>query len=798
MTENDLLLLRRFADTGDAEAFSELVGLYQHFVYAACLRVLGNADDAEDVAQECFLRLTRQAGAVRSSVAGWLHRKATTMSIDEKRRQTARKRREEVHVQMDSSNGQDPIWQEAAPHVDQALNELPDELRLVLVEHFLRRRKQVELAKELGISKATMSRRVNEGIGELRKKLEKAGVIVSAAVLASLLWQNAASAAPATLTATLGKIALAGKLEASAAASTQAASWVGKGTVAGAMTTAAKVKIAAVVVAALAVGGVVAREMVDEPEEPARRQAEGAHAADFGTIDFRIKPFQEQNQSLTIHANGTCVYKNEGHPGNLHDPKGLPAKTYEHTLGKDQVARLEAILKKTMWLTHPGAVSSAMHTHPTTVTITLLRAGETRKVVCQGRQPDPYHALIWFSRCLSRQEKNLYLLQWGNDDARLHVCRDLAGEIDGLRGEPGRMHPIFEIDYRRYVREFRRPVDNPEAYRDKSGSQLMAAIKVLSYIGDEESFGKIAQLALDRNYYVRRAAVDAIAHMGRPDHVPFLLKAAKMDSTSQDAAWAMIRMGDMAVPAIAGVLEANDTGLAYNLVRQYINHWDELPGPLDERVLQAVRAGMPKRGDPRDAYYGDVIDLARERPIEPVPMLGLLDYADLVRHKSSRFIHGWYTVVDGRIDRHAAAPRTDTSTDHLCLTVFKPEVQGGTLRYAAGWTAQRWKHGRKPVPVQETFEMPVPEGSLLETDHVYYKRKLPTGSGGNAVRITKDYQVLWQGRVVSNGKTFLTLVYIGRLAEAAEKEQRFVLPRQPLTYKRTPEFRRWPFRARSP
>jgi len=47
-------------------------------------------------------------------------------------------------------------------------------------------------------------------------------------------------AAPAALTATLGKIALAGKLDASGAASTQAASWVGKGVVAGAMTTAAK------------------------------------------------------------------------------------------------------------------------------------------------------------------------------------------------------------------------------------------------------------------------------------------------------------------------------------------------------------------------------------------------------------------------------------------------------------------------------------------------------------------------------------------------------------------------------
>ena len=526
--------------------------------------------------------------------------------------------------------------------------------------------------------------------------------------------------------------------------------------------------------------------------------SEGAFAVDFDTIEFRIEPFQEHNQSLTIHANGACVYKNEGRPGYPHDPKPWPAKTYEHTLGKDRMVRLESFLRKTMWLTHSSAVSRAMHTHPTKVTITLLRAGETRRVVCEGHQSDPYHALVWFSRCLSRQENNLYLLQCANDETRRRVCRDLADEIDALRGESGRMHPAFDIDYRRYVREFRRALAKPEAYRDESGCHLIAAIKVLSYVGDEESFGKIAQLALDRNYYVNRAAVDAMAHMGRPEHVPFLLEAGKQKFTCEHAAWALIRMGDVAVPVIAGVLEANDSQLAYKLVRQYINHWDELSGPLAERVLHAVRAGMPKRGDPYDGYYGYVLDLAKERPIEPVPMLGRLDYEELVRHKSSRFIHGWYTVVDGRIDRHGAAPRTDASTDHLQLTVFKPEVQGGILRFAAGWVAQRGKHGRKPVPFQEIFEINVPGGSVIETDHVYYRRKMPTGSGGNTVRITKDYQVLWQGRVAQNGKTFLTLVYVGRLAEAADKEQRFVLPRQPLTYKRAPEFRRWPSRAGPP
>ncbi|NQT20564.1 MAG: sigma-70 family RNA polymerase sigma factor [Planctomycetes bacterium] len=274
---NDSVLLQRFAEGGDAQAFSELVGRHQNFVYGACLRVLDNTADAEDVSQECFLRLARRAGAVRSSVVGWLHHNATAMSIDAKRQQAARRRREQVHNEMKASNNNDGTWQEIAPHVDKAVDELPDELRAVLIDYFLRRRTQADIAAELGVSQGTVSRRVDAGIDELRKKLKKAGLIVSSALLASLITEHAACAAPAALTAALGKIAMAGAVKTGAATGT-AAGWTGAGVAAGAMTTIAKIKIAAVVVAALAVGGVVVQKMAGEggnaPEVTAERVEE--------------------------------------------------------------------------------------------------------------------------------------------------------------------------------------------------------------------------------------------------------------------------------------------------------------------------------------------------------------------------------------------------------------------------------------------------------------------------------------------------------------------------------------------
>ena len=56
----DGTLLQRYASDHDADAFAELVRRYAGMVYATCMRVTGNAHDAEDVAQECFLTLARK------------------------------------------------------------------------------------------------------------------------------------------------------------------------------------------------------------------------------------------------------------------------------------------------------------------------------------------------------------------------------------------------------------------------------------------------------------------------------------------------------------------------------------------------------------------------------------------------------------------------------------------------------------------------------------------------------------------------------------------------------------------
>jgi len=206
----DLELLQTYARTRDAQAFSTLVSNYSDMVYGTCLRILRNVADAEDATQECFLRLARDSGKVHTSLGAWLHRCATNECISRVRSSAANHRRERAYEINRQEEKKTSAWGEVSDQVDKALEELPDELREVLVGHFLERRTQTELAAELGVSPATMSRRINEGVEAIRKKLARSGVIVTAVVLGVMLTEHTAQAAPMTLLSSLGKMAIAG------------------------------------------------------------------------------------------------------------------------------------------------------------------------------------------------------------------------------------------------------------------------------------------------------------------------------------------------------------------------------------------------------------------------------------------------------------------------------------------------------------------------------------------------------------------------------------------------------------
>jgi RNA polymerase sigma-70 factor (ECF subfamily) len=220
IAETDFSLLRRFAEEGDEDAFSEIVRRYAGVVFSACHRVLRDKGWAEDVAQETFFRLVKGPERVSHSLGGWLHRAATRLAVDTLRSERARHRREQTYESPAAEQENDPssmtgggvfggsMWQEVSPAIDAAMNELDDESHELLVRHFLQGTAQADLAEEAGVSAATMSRRVKHAIAELRQKLNTRGVTLAPSLLLLLCAKNAAEAAPAALMAELGKMAM--------------------------------------------------------------------------------------------------------------------------------------------------------------------------------------------------------------------------------------------------------------------------------------------------------------------------------------------------------------------------------------------------------------------------------------------------------------------------------------------------------------------------------------------------------------------------------------------------------------
>ena len=209
MSPSDITLLERWQGGRDAKAFQELVSRHGGMVYGASSRILRNAADAEEVAQECFLALAQaKAGSVRL-LGGWLHTFATHRSLDRVRADKRRQQRERRYSEAERAHV-DPTWNEIQHFVDEAIAALPQELSCVVVGHFLEGRPQVDLARSLDLSPSAVSRRIDRGVEQIRESLRKRGAIVGVGLLPGMLAEAASATVPKSLAAALGKLALSG------------------------------------------------------------------------------------------------------------------------------------------------------------------------------------------------------------------------------------------------------------------------------------------------------------------------------------------------------------------------------------------------------------------------------------------------------------------------------------------------------------------------------------------------------------------------------------------------------------
>lgn len=212
---SDLALLQRWRTQNDATAFNALASRYTGMVYATCLRVLGNTADAEDVAQECFEVLALVPEGPREHLAGWLHTVATNRSLNRIRDEKRRKRREAEFASLYETHGQIE-WDDLYEHIDQAVEDLPERLRVPVVAHFLQGESHAAISEKLGLSRRGVTHRIEKGLARIRKTFRRRGILVGTGALAAAMKGSSAAAAPSTLVTAVGKLAIAAGMPARA------------------------------------------------------------------------------------------------------------------------------------------------------------------------------------------------------------------------------------------------------------------------------------------------------------------------------------------------------------------------------------------------------------------------------------------------------------------------------------------------------------------------------------------------------------------------------------------------------
>ncbi|GMV94261.1 MAG: hypothetical protein AMXMBFR82_40390 [Candidatus Hydrogenedentota bacterium] len=209
MAVNDWTLLERWSRERDAEAFAELAARYAGVIYGACRRVLGDSGDAEDAAQECLLTLAQTQVPPHTNLAAWLHRVAVNKSRDRVKASSRRRDREQRYIKTQPTETVTQ-WREIEALVDEAIADLPVELREVVVAHFMLGESQASVAERLGVSRQTVTHRVGKGVERVREVLRQRGFPIAITALVADLAANLAEAAPATLVASAGKMAVSG------------------------------------------------------------------------------------------------------------------------------------------------------------------------------------------------------------------------------------------------------------------------------------------------------------------------------------------------------------------------------------------------------------------------------------------------------------------------------------------------------------------------------------------------------------------------------------------------------------
>ena len=180
--ETDQRLLLACAQAGDERAFRRLVEPYRHALEVHCYRMLGSAQDAEDLAQETLLRAWRalERFEPRAQFQTWLYRIATNACLDELERRPRRPEPIDPVPDHRSDERASPTYDPAARYAIRegmelallrAIQELPGRQRAVLIFRDVLGWTAPEVAERLESTVASVNSALQRARGTMEQHL---------------------------------------------------------------------------------------------------------------------------------------------------------------------------------------------------------------------------------------------------------------------------------------------------------------------------------------------------------------------------------------------------------------------------------------------------------------------------------------------------------------------------------------------------------------------------------------------------------------------------------------------------
>lgn len=165
---------------GDKQAYAHIINAYKNPLYATIVRMTGNAQIAQDLVQEAFIKIYEQLAKYdgKGPFKSWLYRVATNYCIDEFRKKSYQMKTEELQ----EGTLQEPVHPEViyikneqSRQLEHLLSKLPEKERAILLMRYSNELSYEEIAQLLQTTVSDVRNKLHRVKKKLRRQVKEGG-----------------------------------------------------------------------------------------------------------------------------------------------------------------------------------------------------------------------------------------------------------------------------------------------------------------------------------------------------------------------------------------------------------------------------------------------------------------------------------------------------------------------------------------------------------------------------------------------------------------------------------------------